>query len=223
MRHRPGPQLASPPSALLLATAQAPTRTRRRQGAGRSEEGKTAGIRVIQPEKRDIRMTVVQPGTIQAFEVTPIYSRIAGYVAEVPVQHRRPGQGGRRPDRDVDSRSGRAGLAEAAEVKRADVQIRVTESSPCGRRGQAARRPRRGSRRPRRASSGRRPATRAGSRSTSGSSSSSPSASSTCRCATRRIASSRRPSRRATRPNAHGLRGESGARPGGRRPRPRPR
>ena len=25
-------------------------------------------------------MTVVQPGTIQAYEVTPIYSRISGYV-----------------------------------------------------------------------------------------------------------------------------------------------
>ena len=25
-------------------------------------------------------MTVVQPGTLQAFETTPIYSRIAGYV-----------------------------------------------------------------------------------------------------------------------------------------------
>ena len=25
-------------------------------------------------------MTVVQPGTIQAFEVTPVYSRISGYV-----------------------------------------------------------------------------------------------------------------------------------------------
>jgi RND family efflux transporter MFP subunit len=40
----------------------------------------TAGIRVIHPERRDIRMLVVQPGTIQAFESTPIYSRISGYV-----------------------------------------------------------------------------------------------------------------------------------------------
>ena len=47
---------------------------------GRARGSKTAGIRVVQPERRDIRMTVVQPGTIQAFEVTPIYSRIAGYV-----------------------------------------------------------------------------------------------------------------------------------------------
>ncbi len=48
----------------------------------RSEQGKTAGISLIHPERRDIRMMVVQPGTIEAFETTPIYSRIAGYVQE---------------------------------------------------------------------------------------------------------------------------------------------
>jgi HlyD family secretion protein len=49
-------------------------------GAVREEQGKTAGIRVIKPERRNILMTVTQPGTIEAFETTPIYSRIAGYV-----------------------------------------------------------------------------------------------------------------------------------------------
>jgi RND family efflux transporter MFP subunit len=34
----------------------------------------------LAPERRDIRMMVVQPGTVQAYEETPIYSRIAGYV-----------------------------------------------------------------------------------------------------------------------------------------------
>ncbi len=48
----------------------------------KSEQGKTAGVTVIHPERRDIRMSVVQPGTIEAFETTPIYSRIAGYVQE---------------------------------------------------------------------------------------------------------------------------------------------
>ena len=43
----------------------------------KSEEGKTAGISVVHAEKRDIRMTVIQPGTIQAYEVAPIFSRIA--------------------------------------------------------------------------------------------------------------------------------------------------
>src|SRR5581483_2256997 len=44
------------------------------------DAGTTAGIRVIRPERRDVRMLVVQPGTVQAFESTPIYSRISGYV-----------------------------------------------------------------------------------------------------------------------------------------------
>ena len=44
------------------------------------DEGKTAGISVVHPEKRDIRMVVTQPGTLEAYETTPIYSRIAGYV-----------------------------------------------------------------------------------------------------------------------------------------------
>ncbi len=48
----------------------------------KSEQGKTAGITIIHPEKRDIRMIVIQPGTIEAFETTPVYSRISGYVQE---------------------------------------------------------------------------------------------------------------------------------------------
>jgi HlyD family secretion protein len=48
--------------------------------AGKSEKGATAGIKVIHPERRDMKTQVVQPGTIQAFEVTPVYSRISGYV-----------------------------------------------------------------------------------------------------------------------------------------------
>ena len=46
----------------------------------KSASGKTAGITVMHPERRDIRKTVIQPGTIEAFEVTPVYSRISGYV-----------------------------------------------------------------------------------------------------------------------------------------------
>ena len=51
-----------------------------KSAGAKSEEGKTAGIRVVHPERRDLRMTVVQPGTIEAFETAPVYSRIAGYV-----------------------------------------------------------------------------------------------------------------------------------------------
>jgi multidrug resistance efflux pump len=92
-------------------------------------EGKTAGIRVVRPERRDIRMTVVQPGTIQAFEVTPIYSRVAGYVEKYRYNIGDRVKAGEVlldmwiPDyvEQLDQKT--------ASVKRAEVQIRVTESA----------------------------------------------------------------------------------------------
>ena len=86
--HRAGPQDSRPGAARLRRSSSPPAaghaEPRRRSATSKSrsksEEGKTAGIRVMHPEKRDIRMTVVQPGTIQAYEVAPMFSRIAGYV-----------------------------------------------------------------------------------------------------------------------------------------------
>jgi RND family efflux transporter MFP subunit len=94
-----------------------------------SAEGKTAGIRVVRPEQRDLRMTVVQPGTIQAFEVTPVYSRIAGYVEKY-----RFNIGDRVKTGDVLIDMWVPDLVEAhqqksAAVRRAEVQIEVTQSS----------------------------------------------------------------------------------------------
>ena len=95
----------------------------------KSEEGSTAGIRVVRPEKRDIRMMVVQPGTLQAFEATPIYSRISGYVEKY-----RYNIGDRVKKGDVLIDMWIPDLVEklsqqSAAVKRADVQIRVTQSA----------------------------------------------------------------------------------------------
>ena len=57
---------------------------------------------------------------------------------EVPVQHRRPRQGGRCPDRYVDSRPGRRAHGQkSAAVHRAEVQIGVAAERAAGRRGQA--------------------------------------------------------------------------------------
>jgi multidrug efflux pump subunit AcrA (membrane-fusion protein) len=104
------------------------TANRKAAGAG-SEENKTAGIRVVRPERRDIRMTVIQPGTIQAFEETPIYSRISGYVGKY-----RYNIGDRVKAGDVLFDMWIPDLVEqhsqkSAAVKRAEVQIRVTESA----------------------------------------------------------------------------------------------
>jgi HlyD family secretion protein len=95
----------------------------------KSEEGKTAGITVVHPERRDLRVTVVQPGTIQAFEVAPMYSRIAGYVQKYNYNIGDRVKAGDVlvdmwiPDlvQDLAQRS--------AAVKRAEVQIRVAESA----------------------------------------------------------------------------------------------
>jgi HlyD family secretion protein len=95
----------------------------------KSEEGKTAGIRVMQPEKRDIRMMVIQPGTIQAYEVAPIFSRIAGYVKKYNYNiGDRVKTGDILLDMwipDFDEELSR----QTAAAKRAEVQIRVVESA----------------------------------------------------------------------------------------------
>jgi len=95
----------------------------------RSEQGKTAGITVIHPERRDIRMMVVQPGTIESFETSPIYSRIAGYV-----QKYRYNIGDRVKEGDVLIDMWIPDLVQAHEQKaaavhRAEVQIEVAQSS----------------------------------------------------------------------------------------------
>lgn len=93
------------------------------------QEGKTAGIRVVQPQRRDIRMLVVQPGTIQAFEVTPIYSRISGYVEKYRYNiGDRVKAGDVLIDMWIPDFVEQLGQKSAA-VKRAQVQIRVTQSA----------------------------------------------------------------------------------------------
>ena len=93
------------------------------------ERGKTAGIRVVRAEKRDIRMKVIQPGTIQAFEVTPIYSRISGYVDKYRYNiGDRVKAGDVLLDMWIPDYVEQHGQKSAA-VKRAEVQIRVTESA----------------------------------------------------------------------------------------------
>ncbi len=93
------------------------------------KEGKTAGLRTVRPERRDLRLNVVQPGTIQAFETTPVYSRISGYVEKY-----RYNIGDRVKSGDVLIDMWIPDLVEAhlqkvAAVHRAQVQIEVAKSS----------------------------------------------------------------------------------------------
>jgi HlyD family secretion protein len=135
-RDNPGPApLLIALGLLLLASASGCKHSDRgspsnaKDASARSEEGKTAGIQVVKPEKRDIRMMVVQPGTIQAYEVTPIYSRISGYVEKY-----RYNIGDRVKAGDVLIDMWIPDFVEklsqmTAAVKRAAVQIRVTQSA----------------------------------------------------------------------------------------------
>ncbi len=80
-------------------------------------------------ERRDIRMKVEQPGTIEAFESTPIFARIGGYVDKYKVNI-----GDRVKSGDVLLSMWIPDLVEAlnqkkAAARRAEVQIRVAESS----------------------------------------------------------------------------------------------
>jgi RND family efflux transporter MFP subunit len=93
------------------------------------EQGKTAGTRIIRPEKRDLRMTVTQPGTIQAFEATPIYSRIAGYIQKYNYDiGDRVKAGDVLIDMWIPDFVEQHGQKSAA-VTRAEVQVRVTQSA----------------------------------------------------------------------------------------------
>jgi RND family efflux transporter MFP subunit len=94
-----------------------------------SESGATAGIQVLKPEQRDIRMNVVQPGAIEAFEVTPIYSRIAGYIKKY---NKNIGDRVKAGDILIDMwvpDVEEAHKQKVAARQRAEVQIRVTKSA----------------------------------------------------------------------------------------------
>ena len=47
---------------------------------GRDDANRAGRFKVASPTRRDIRLVVIQPGTVQSYETTPIFARIAGYV-----------------------------------------------------------------------------------------------------------------------------------------------
>jgi HlyD family secretion protein len=128
---RKGPALVA--LALLLA-AGCGRSDRREQSASKAtaagdEAGKTAGIRMVRPERRDIQMMVVQPGTIEAFEMTPIHSRISGYADQYHFNiGDRVKAGDVLLDMWIPDLVEQHGQRSAA-VRRAEVQIRVAESA----------------------------------------------------------------------------------------------
>ena len=101
----------------------------RKAEARKQAEEKGRSVRVVHPERRDLRMLVVQPGTIQAYEATPVFSRIAGYAQKYNFNI-----GDRVKAGDVLLEMWIPDLVEqlkqkASATKRAGVQIRVAESA----------------------------------------------------------------------------------------------
>ncbi|HEY7155546.1 MAG TPA: hypothetical protein VH575_16405, partial [Gemmataceae bacterium] len=78
--------LATLSAALLLATASGCG-----QRSSATPESRTTpssapeALHVTQPQRQLLRRTIEEPGQIEAYEHTPIYSKIPGYVSEVCV------------------------------------------------------------------------------------------------------------------------------------------
>jgi HlyD family secretion protein len=74
---------------LLLLPLLATTGCQQQNPTGGQQVGSPTGsivrVTVLQPERKTIRQTVEQPAQIEAFEITPLYSRVEGYVRRVDV------------------------------------------------------------------------------------------------------------------------------------------
>src|SRR6516165_1853512 len=55
-----------------------------KKNSGRSAETPTR-VEVVKPERHTVQRTVGEPGEIEAYETTPIYAKIAGYLQKVNV------------------------------------------------------------------------------------------------------------------------------------------
>jgi RND family efflux transporter MFP subunit len=79
-------------------------------------------VTVITPERKTIRQTVEQPAQIEAFEVTPLYARVAGYISQMHVDIGDRIEG---PKFDTDGKLAKAGqpLAELS-IPEVDDEVR---------------------------------------------------------------------------------------------------
>src|SRR5690348_8517241 len=55
------------------------------QPAGAAPSSGVVRVTVISPERKTIRQTVDQPAQIEAYEVTPLYAKVSGYVSKMNV------------------------------------------------------------------------------------------------------------------------------------------
>jgi HlyD family secretion protein len=112
------------PSAVTSARAAQPT-----------AEQSVPSVTLVKPERKTIRRLISQPGYIQAFEQTPLVSKIAGYVRKVSVDIGDRVSAGQVlaelwvPEMEVDLMQKQALVGQAeAEVKQAQAAAAVAEA-----------------------------------------------------------------------------------------------
>src|SRR5436309_963630 len=119
----------------LVAGCNRPAADSSDQAAGASPSG-TPAVKVVRPEKKDVRRLIERPGfNIEAFERTPLYAKIAGYVLKWNVDI------GDRvhkddllaelyiPEMEVELKQKEAAVRQAAaEIKQADAAVQRAEA-----------------------------------------------------------------------------------------------
>src|SRR5438128_2056972 len=55
------------------------------EDAANPEPSTATTVKVVHPERKTMTLKIEQPGHVEAFEATPIYAKIAGYVRAVNV------------------------------------------------------------------------------------------------------------------------------------------
>jgi RND family efflux transporter MFP subunit len=70
-------------SLVLAAIGTGCNKTPVGQASQQLAEEKHLSVTTVKPEKKTMRRVIKQPGTVEAFQETPVYARIPGYVGEV--------------------------------------------------------------------------------------------------------------------------------------------
>ena len=109
--------------------------TPRSASRSREQTPATPAVTVVRPVRKSFRREIVQPGEIQAFERTPLYARISGYVEKVHKDIGDPVKAGEIlaelsvPERDEELAERKALVAQArAEVEQAKKVLAATEA-----------------------------------------------------------------------------------------------
>jgi HlyD family secretion protein len=125
--------ICSPALLLALASGCGP---HSEASAPAAPKATSAAITTVKPRRQDLPVTIEQPGQIEAFEQTPIFARIGGYVGEVCVDMDARVKKGdclaklAVPEMDDELRQKQAAVAQSrAELEQAKQTLHTAEAS----------------------------------------------------------------------------------------------